>query len=80
MQMGNVFEEQACVSGLKAGVAHSGEDGLLLLPCFPQCFQQVTLLALVALVSLQWFCKPLSNLHEVDLSFISVLVKGFILF
>lgn len=80
MLMRKAFEEQAWPSGLRAQVAHDGEDGLLPLPCSLQCFWQVTLPTLVMLVTLQWFCKPLSNLREFELSFVSVLLKGFFIF
>lgn len=71
--MRKMFEEQPWLSGLRAQVPHGGEDGLLLLPHSLQCFWQVILPALVMLVTLQQVCKSLSNLREVELSFMSVL-------
>lgn len=65
--MRKLFEDQIWLSCLRALVAHGDEDGLLLLSHSPQCFWQMTLPTLVMLVILQWFRKPLSNLHELDL-------------
>lgn len=61
-------DEQPWLLGLRAWVPHGGEDGHLL----PEVFWQMKLGTLVMLVTLQWCCKSL-NLHEVELSSVSVL-------
>lgn len=74
------FEEQTWLLGFRAWVTHDDDDGLLPLPLCMQCFWHVTHPTLVVLVTLQWFCKQTSNFYELELSFISVLLKGFIVF
>lgn len=48
--------------------------------CLFEIFCQVKLGTLVILATLQLCCKLLSNLHEIELSSVSVLWKSFILF